>query len=303
MKFSFRLTYCFCIFTFLALSGCSPQDIKQTTLSVWRKQRGTEKKQAVPTRLEWRSRPEVPKAGLPALWSLKVLDLRTDPLEPKGIRAYDAPHGVAMHLFIIARDGSQYAHLYPEHRDYGTFRIRPVIPQAGAYQLWADFTPIDGYAVAHSQKFLVSGDVTPKARPWKPDKARDGLLETRVQAREEQSFAPKADARSYIVQMQDIEWQVGQTVEVRTWLWDEKRKPITDLQVHLSGAAYGVAFSQDGGQLVRLEALKREKNSHETEFSVSFPEPGLYQIWLEFRRADKIIVAPFVVRVFAKAAK
>jgi hypothetical protein len=245
----------------------------------------------------------VPKAGLPALWSLKILDLRTDPLKLKGVRTYDALHGVPMHLFILSRDGSEYAHLYPDLRDYGNFLLRPVIPRAGAYQLWVDFMPIDGYPTTHSQKFLVSGNEMLKPQLWTPTKADDGRLEAKVQAREEQSFAAKPDAPGYVVQMQDANWQAKQPVNVKAWVLDDNKKPVTNLQLHLGGPAYGVALSEDGEQFLRLEAQPREKNSNQTEFSVTFPASGLYKIWLEFRHENKIIVAPFVVRVGATKTK
>lgn len=304
MKFSFRVSCCFFgVVILVALTGCSPQTIKQTTLSVWRKQRGTERKQVIPTRLEWRSRPVMPKAGLPALWSLKILDLRTDPHNLKGVRTYDALHGVPMHLFILSRDGSEYAHLYPDLRDYGNFLLRPVIPRAGAYQLWVDFMPIDGYPTTHSQKFLVSGNEMLKPQLWAPTKASDGRLEAKVQAREEQSFAAKPDAPGYVVQMQNVDWQAKQSVEVKAWVLNAHKKPVTNLQLHLGGPAYGMALSEDGGQFLRLEAQPRQKSSNETEFSVTFPTSGLYKMWLEFRHENKIIVAPFVVRVEATKTK
>ncbi|HEY0076053.1 MAG TPA: hypothetical protein VGB77_18275 [Abditibacteriaceae bacterium] len=243
----------------------------------------------------------MPKAGLPALWSLKILDLRTDPHNLKGVRTYDAPHGVPMHLFILSRDGSEYAHLYPDLRDYGNFLLRPVIPRAGAYQLWVDFMPIDGYPTMHSQKFLVAGNEMLKPQRWAPSKASDGRLEAKMQAREEQSFAARPDAPGYVVQLQNRDWQAKQSVNVKAWVLDDNKKPVTNLQLHLGGPAYGVALSEDGEQFLRLEAQPRQKSSHETEFSVTFPTSGLYKMWLEFRHENKIIVAPFIVQV--KASK
>ena len=302
MKFPFRNA---CLLTstitgalfFVSLSGCSPQWIKDKVKERVAARRQARKKSSIPTRLEWRSRPEVPKEALPALWSLKVLDLRTDKDNPKGILTYDAPHAVAMHLFIVSRDGSQYAHLYPEPRDYGNFLVRPVIPRAGSYQFFVDFMPIDGFATLHAQRFLVSGKNPLIVQKWTPDKAQDGWLETKVQAREEQSFEAKADAPFYSVQLQNIAWQAKQKLKFKARVLDKNNVPLTDLQLHLSGAAYGVAIREDGEQFVRLEAAPRAEKAIETSFEGTFSAPGLYKIWLEFRRDDKIIIAPFIVKV------
>src|SRR5688572_14401751 len=91
----------------LFLVGCAPEFIKKKV--------GAQRvpRRALPTRLEWRSKPEVPKAGLPAIWSLKILDLTTKKDNLKGVRAYESPHGTAMHLFVVSRDLSRYVHYYP----------------------------------------------------------------------------------------------------------------------------------------------------------------------------------------------
>jgi hypothetical protein len=281
----------------LFVSGCSPQWIKDKVKSRVAAGRAARPKTHVPTRLEWRSRPEMPKAALPALWSFKILDLRTDKDNPKGILTYDAPHAMAMHLFIVSRDGQEYAHLYPEPRDYGSFLVHTVIPRAGSYQFFVDFTPIDGFATVHSQKFIVSGDDPLKPAKLTPDTVKKGWLEARVQAREENAFEPKPDAPSYIVQLRSANWQAKQEQQFTARVLDENQAPVTNLQLHLGGAAYGIAISEDGNQFVRLEAAARESSSIGATFKGTFPTPGTYRIWLEFRHEDKIIVAPFTIRV------
>lgn len=296
MNFRVSLFGCLAV-VLLCFSGCSPQWIKETVKNRVAARRQARPKTNIPTLLEWRSRPEVPKAGLPALWGLKILDLRTSKDDLKGIRTYDAPHAVALHLFIVSRDGRDYAHFYPEPRDYGNFLVRPVIPRSGPHQLFVDFTPIDGYATMHSQKFIVAGPNRPQLPKLMPDAAQNGWLESKAQAREEQSFAPKADAPAYVVQLQNIKWQAKQKLTFKTRVLNDKNVPLSDLQLHLSGAAYGLAISDDGQQFVRLEASPRAPKALETTFAGTFPRPGLYRLWLEFRHADKVIVAPFTIRV------
>lgn len=299
----------------LVLSGCSPQWVKEQVKARVVERRATRKKADIPTRFEWRSRPEVPKAGLPALWSLKVLDLRTDPVEPKGIRAYESPHAVAMHLFVVSRDLSHYAHLYPEPRDYGNFLTRVIAPVPGSYQLFADYTPIDGFAKMNSQRFIVAGDSVARPQPLTPTKAKAGWLETVATARKEENFeAPPGENRpTYLVRMQAAPWRAKRTQTVRTHVLDSNRAPLEKLQLHLNGAGYGVAISQDGNTFVRLEpvsgadakteeytganAIQEANKLGYVDFTGTFPTPGLYKIWLEFRHNDQLIVAPFVVRV------
>lgn len=121
-------------------------------------------------------------------------------------------------------------------------------------------------------------------------------METTVQAREEQGFDAKSDAPTYVVQLQNANWQTKQKSKFTARVLSSN-VPLTDLKEHLRGAAYGVAISEDGQQFVRLEAEKREKGAIETTFYGMFPAKGLHKIWLEFRHADKIIVAPFTINV------
>lgn len=284
----------------IALAGCSPQFIKRKVTA----QRKAP--HAFPTRLEWRSQPDVPQAGLPAIWSLKVLDLTSDKSDPKGVRAYESPHGVALHLFIVSRDLSRYAHLYPEPRDYGNFLVRPVIPEAGAYQLFVDYLPIGfvssapGFPTVKSQRFLVQGEKwAPKAPALVPDTSQAGWIARRVQSRVEQEWAPATDAPTYEVQLQATNWQAGRQQTVRAHVLDAAKAPVSDLGLHLGGVAYGVAISQDCEQFVRLEAAKGQTPG-EFVFKGTFPVAGIYKIWLEFNHRHQVIVAPFVVRVESK---
>ncbi len=306
MKFRFVASCAVALVPFVALAGCSPQALKNAVKDAVVKRKAAIPPRALPTRLEWRSQPEVPRAGLPAIWSLKVLDLTTKKDKPKGVRSYETPRVMPMHLFVVSRDLSRFVHYYPNLRDYGNFLLRPVIPEPGAYQLFVDYVPIGlltevpGFPTVQSQRFLVAGD-KPAPAPQKlmPDKPQNGWLVQRVQSRVEQEWAPAADAPFYEVQLQDAAWQAKRELTLRARVLDAAKSPVPNLGLHLKGVAYGVAISQDGQQFVRLEAAK-EQASGEIIFKGTFPVAGIYKIWLEFNHNNQLILAPFTVRVAPK---
>lgn len=288
----------------LSLSGCSPEWIKDTVKKrVAERRASTRPRSHVETILEWRSKPAVPKAGLPALWSLKILNAKhKEGEEMKGIRTFEPTRGVAMHLFIVSHDLSHYAHFYPEPRDYGNFLVRPVLPQAGNYQFFVNYAPIDGFPITQSQKFIAEpgNDKAPTPAPQKltPTPSQNGWLQSKAFARPEQSFAPEPNAPQYLVKLKADSPAADAETTLTARVFDSSGAPVKDLVPHLTGAGYGVAISQDGLHFVRLELVpKNAAKPEEVRFKATFPAPGLYKLWIETRRDENVIIAPFVVKV------
>jgi hypothetical protein len=153
-----------------------------------------------------------------------------------------------------------------------------------------------------SQRFLASGDKQGfKTQSLVPDKAVNGRLSAKVAARDEQAWAPKANAPVYAVRAQIPKLVAGVPATLRAEVSDASGAPVTDLQIHLNGPAYGVALSSDGEQFVRLEPQPRDaKKPEETLFRGTFSAAGIYRVWFEFLHNRQLIVAPFVVRVESK---
>jgi hypothetical protein len=305
MTFSVTVSRALCAVVFMfGMGGCSPETIKDVVKKrVAERRASTRPRSQAQTILEWRSKPAVPKAGIPALWSLKVLNAKhKEGEEMKGFRTFEAPRGVAMHLFIVSRDLSHYAHMYPEPRDYGNFLVRPVLPQPGSYQFFVDYAPIDSFPIWQSQKFLVQpGSDTasiPAQRKLILTPVQNGWLQTKAFARPEQSFAPEPNAPAYLVKLKADSLAAGAPTTLTARVLDSNGAPVKDLVSHLEGAAYGVAISQDGINFVRLDAApKNAAKPEEVRFEATFPTVGIYKLWLETRRDENVIIAPFVVKV------
>ena len=68
-----------------------------------------------------------------------------DPDTGERVSRFIEVHERQLHLFIISRDLTRFAHVHPQRREDGTFELQHDMA-AGEYMLIADFLPADGTA-------------------------------------------------------------------------------------------------------------------------------------------------------------
>src|SRR5688500_9708545 len=88
---------------------------------------------AAGVRVDWRSEPANPRPGQAVLLSYRVVDLGS------GAVVTDLPltHERPMHLILISRNLTHFAHLHPELGDDGAYRVETTLSVAGQYLLYA----------------------------------------------------------------------------------------------------------------------------------------------------------------------
>ncbi len=122
--------------------------------------------------------------------------------------------------------------------------------------------------------------------------------------------------------------RAGEEVMLNFKVADERtNKPVTDLQPYLGALAHFVIISEDGTDFLHAHPMEKgamgaehagmnhdstphahgdaaNHSAHasptsDTEVSAhtSFPRAGLYKVWAQFQRENRIITVPFVVRV------
>ena len=80
-------------------------------------------------------------------------------------------------------------------------------------------------------------------------------------------------------------------------------KPLTDLEPYIGAMGHCVIISQDTQTYLHShpEQLFNPKPSDrggpEIAFHTRFPKPGLYKVWGQFKRGERILVADFVIKV------
>ena len=105
------------------------------------------------TRLEARSQPAVPRAGEVSIWDLKVFQPKDEadgtrkewkffaPLS--GVASDANTSNVLMRAWLISADQTVFLPQTPSYKAYGSFVTDWVIPRAGAYTLWVQYTPTE----------------------------------------------------------------------------------------------------------------------------------------------------------------
>ena len=200
-------------------------------------------------------------------------------------------HEAWMHLIVTRDDLGTFEHVHPEPTSQpGVFTVDVTFPTAGDYLLHAEFRR-DGQMsdILHRQELRIDGPTVatgPADRPSPGMQTVDG------------------------VQV----WLEGEAVVGReseftfTFIDDATGDPIADLQPFLAAAGHVVVMPADGSDFAHehaevedargrpVFALPGRRFGPELGFHFEFDEPGIHQLWGQFRLADgTVITVPFAV--------
>lgn len=237
---------------------------------------------------------DTPPGGLQSAQDGYTLDLKTRQIRAaeatelrfairdragRQITGYRREHGKELHLVLASRDLVTYRHLHPTRAGDGTWTIRTELPTAGAYRLFADFTP-----AAQGAKNLTLG----------ADLAATGNY--RPAPLPAPSTVAKVD--DYTVAL-DGRLRAGEEGEL-TLKVSKNGRPVTDLQPYLG--AYGHLVALRSGDLAYLHVHPngapgdgKTKSGPEVSFTALAPSPGTYRLFLDFRHEGKVRTAAFTV--------
>ncbi|MFN7130642.1 MAG: hypothetical protein ACK4N5_01080 [Myxococcales bacterium] len=223
-------------------------------------------------------------------------------------------HGAPMHVFAFSEDLAELVHLHPE-RKRGAFEAAWTPPRAGRYVVWAQFHPEGGAPQSVSTELRVPGEAPPPFDPardratsrsnghelvvWrKADTApRSGPLTLRFDVRQAgtgaalHDFEEIAGVRAHLVAV-----KVGapERVLVHAHAHEEAKHHETEWHGEnphagpSDQARYRPQASTPEGQLA---------------FDVTFPEPGTYRFWVQYRRQGRDAQHAFTIDVNEGAAK
>ncbi len=195
-------------------------------------------------------------------------------LDPTGspVTAYDEEHERDLHLVVVRRDLTGFQHVHPRLAADGTWSV-PVDLRPGVWRVIADTRPAGGEPLVLGTDLLVGGAFRP---------AGLGL------DRREAEVAP------YDVRL-DGEAVAGEETVLTTTVRRDG-EPVTDLQPYLG--AYGHLVALRAGDLGYLHVHPEETGpGPEIGFATTFPSPGRYRLFLDFRHGGEVRTAPFTVTV------
>ncbi|WP_413105026.1 hypothetical protein [Streptomyces sp. Inha503] len=191
--------------------------------------------------------------------------------------AFKREHGKELHLILASRDLGAYRHLHPTRSPDGTWSTKADLPAAGAYRLFADFTPAAKGAgnLTLGTDLAVSGSYRPAPLPA-PAKV------TRVDG--------------YTVTL-DGRLRPGVASELKLKVTRNGR-PVTDLDPYLG--AYGHLVALRSGDLAYLHTHPNgapgdggTKPGPTISFTATAPSAGTYRLFLDFQHQGKVRTASF----------
>lgn len=202
-------------------------------------------------------------------------------LDPAGepVTEFTEEHEKDLHLIVVRSDGTQFSHVHPElDPATGTWSLPWAWDQAGAYRVYADFTPAAEGAegLTLTRTVDVAGDMTP--------------IHT------EPSSTDEVDG--YTVSLEG-DLTVGSSSELMISVQKDGRD-VTTLEPYLG--AYGHLVALREGDLAYLhvhaegeDPVPGQTVGPEIAFAAEAPTAGSYLLYLDFQVGGEVHTAQFVV--------
>jgi len=219
-------------------------------------------------------------------YSLRIGETQLEQGEPREVRfaiegesgalvtRFDELHERRMHLIVVRRDGTGFRHLHPEMDADGTWTVPVEFGAAGVYRAFADFS-VEGEQQTLAADLFASGGEF-EARPFPAPR-------------------PVDEADGYEVRLDAGDPVAGESAEL-TFTVSRDGRPVEDLAPYLGAKGHLVALRE--GDLAFLHVHPEEGHevaAEEIEFAATFPTPGNYRLYLQFRHEETVRTAEFTV--------
>jgi len=207
--------------------------------------------------------------------------------DPTGlaVKTVEIVHEMPLHLLMVSKDLSWYAHEHPTLQPDGTFTFAFTFPAGGEYTLFNDFTPKDVGMQVVPVVLNVEGAV-PAAIPLVVDNDKPKTVD---------GYTVSLDTGGPI--------KTGAATHM-AYTVTKGGKPVTDLQPYLGAMGHLVIISQDQKEFVHshphedgAEHATGGKTGPKVDFEATFSAPGVYKGWAQFKNMDKVITVPFTFNV------
>ena len=213
---------------------------------------------------------EIPP-GTPVAFRFRVVGPTSEP-----VVSYRLLHERELHLIVVRRDLSTFAHLHPTRDADGTWEVEMTLPSAGEYRAFADIAPTDGHDMTLEVDLTAPGDWEPRELPAASTKAQTDGYEVAL------SGSLSVGAHS------ELAFRVtrgGEGVELEPYL-----------------GALGHLVALRAADLAYLHVHPMESSiSEAVRFGAMIPSDGLYRLFLQFQHAGDVHTAAFTVEATAPA--
>ncbi|HEV2819068.1 MAG TPA: hypothetical protein VGW11_01035, partial [Solirubrobacteraceae bacterium] len=219
-------------------------------------------------------------AGEPAAFRFAITD-------PRGrvVREGFAPtHERELHLIAVRRDTAVFEHVHPRRANDGTWSVDLPLREPGTYRVYADFQ-LDGEKRTLATDVFVPGDFRPAPLP-EPDNTDE--------------------ASGYDVELRTGGMRAGEEGEL-TFAVTRDGRPTENLQPYLGAKGHLVALREGdlaylhvhptGGDAHRHGDGPAQAHANEIAFAATFPTPGRYRLFLQFKTDDRVRTVGYTMEV------
>ncbi|HVZ40770.1 MAG TPA: hypothetical protein VHI13_15930 [Candidatus Kapabacteria bacterium] len=196
------------------------------------------------TRLDFRSVPAAIPVGAPAEWTLTIRDRASG----APVKDFDTVHAKLLHLIVVSSDLTWFNHVHPEYRGEGVFTVKTVLPRAGSYKLYADYT-LAGGAHDVEQYELATGGGTYRQETSNlvADTIGEGGWMVRTVASRPEGMPDEKGGAEYQVALMPMPMKLvaGRDAMLHFQIRDAGGKPVKGLEPYLGAMGHAVLLSAD----------------------------------------------------------
>jgi uncharacterized membrane protein len=214
----------------------------------------------------------------------------------KLLRELTVVHEHLLHLIIISADFGFFDHVHPTLQPDGSLELTYAFPRPGLYLLYADITPGGQRAQVFRLPVVVGTGADPPPARWQeppltPAPSLSKPLDddpTMTAALFFQPRTPVAGIETHFL--------------IRL---SKDGRPVNDLEPYLGAMAHGVFISRDSQIYLHchpeqlMPPTPTARAGPDVPFATTFPRPGLYKLWVQFKRQGKMAVVSYVIDVKA----
>ena len=205
------------------------------------------------------------QAAKPQRFAFRIVDEAGEPL-----RRYDVEHERRLHLIVVRRDLTGFQHLHPKLSADGTWAATLAPLEPGAYRAFADFST-GGHKTVLGADLLVPGATRVHARP---------------------PVREAAPAGPYQVVLDPGTFKAGATEQLAFRVTRGGKTAFDEVGRYLGARGHLVLLRP--GDLAYVHAHADEDA---LQFETTFPSPGRYAAFLQFRAGGAVRTAAFSVEV------
>jgi len=199
------------------------------------------------------------------------LEVRIVGPEGETVRDFDTEHTKRMHLIVVRRDFAGFQHLHPRQLADGTWAADVDVPAGGVYRMFADFA-VNGESLTLAADLFAPGAFDPQRLPPPSRVAAAG--------------------DGYEVSLDSAPAHPGEADEL-AFSVTRHGEPIAGVEPYLGADGHLVALREHDQAFLHVHPEGEPGGAGPIVFAATYPSPGRYRLFLQFKVDGKVRTAAF----------